>query len=49
MSMWGAGEYRDAAEQAIDRRTRRALYEEADRIEQRDQSRPSVRVEVTIR
>jgi hypothetical protein len=49
MSMWTADDYRDAARDATDVRTRRALADEADRIERREQSRSTVRVEVTIR
>jgi hypothetical protein len=47
--MWGAEEYRQAASQATDRRTREALAEEAERIERREQVEPgSTSIRITI-
>jgi hypothetical protein len=49
VSMWGAEEYRQAASQATDRRTREALAEEAERIERREQVEPgSTSIRITI-
>lgn len=47
--MWGSEEYRDAARQSVSSETRRALFDEADRIERRESSaRPAVEVRIVI-
>lgn len=49
--MWGAEEYRDAARAATHTETRRALAEEADRIERREEARrstPTTTITITI-